>query len=58
MNTSHQQFLTQNIKKDVPVYSASEFVSQGNIHAFVIVQRAGMTIKDQVIVAPDSYFIN
>lgn len=58
MNTSHQQFLTQNIKKDVPVYSASEFVSQGNIHAFVIVQRAGMTIKDQVIVAPDSYYIN
>jgi hypothetical protein len=56
INTSHQQFLTQNIKKDVPVYSASEFVSQGNIHAFVIVQRAGMTIKDQVIVAPRTYY--
>jgi len=56
MNTSHQQFLTQNIKKDVPVYSASEFVSQGNIHAFVIVQRAGVTIKDQVIVAPRAYY--
>ncbi|MGF6273398.1 hypothetical protein ABIB38_001772 [Massilia sp. UYP11] len=56
MNTSHQQFLTQNIKKDVSVYSATEFVAQGNIHAFVIVQRAGVTIKDQVIVAPESYY--
>jgi len=58
MNSSYQSFLTQNVKKDVPIYSASEYVAQGNIHAFVIVQRAGMTIKDQVIVAPEHYYIN
>lgn len=58
MNSAYQNFLTQNVKKDVPVYSATEYVAQGNIHAFVIVQRAGMTIKDQVIVGPEHYFMN
>lgn len=58
MNSSYQSFLTQNIKKDMPAYSSSEFVSQGNTHAFIIMQRGGTTIKDQVIIAPKNFYMN
>lgn len=57
MNTNYTQFLTQNYQKDTPLLSDNDFKDQGNIHTFVIVQRAGMTIKDHVIVAQEEDYL-
>lgn len=56
MEDKYQSFLNDGYKKDVPLLSDSDYTLGGNVHAFITKQRAGMTIKDYVIVAEDSYF--
>jgi hypothetical protein len=53
-----EDVLSKNVSKDVPVYSATEFVSQGNTHAFVINQRGGTTVRDQTIISPKAFITN
>jgi len=58
MNSTFQSLLSESVKDDSPAYSASEFVSQGNTHAFIILQRSGTTIKDQVVIAKKNFYMN
>lgn len=51
MEDKYQSFLREGYQKDTPLLSDSDYTEQGNIHAFVNIQRAGMTIKDHVIIS-------
>ncbi|WP_175888107.1 hypothetical protein [Burkholderia contaminans] len=57
MENKYQSFLKEGYKKDVQLHTDKDYTEQGNISAFVILQRAGMLIKDHVLIAPEGDYI-
>lgn len=56
MENKYQSYLSNGFKKDAQILTDSEFTGQGNIHAYVTIQRAGMLVKEHVIIAPEFYY--
>ncbi|MBY4717553.1 TraM recognition domain-containing protein [Ralstonia mannitolilytica] len=56
MENKYQAYLRDGFRKDAYIISESDFNEQSNVHGFIVAQRAGMVLKEQVIVAPDHYY--
>lgn len=57
MDNKYQSYLQNGFKKDAQLLTDSEFTGQGNIHAYIAVQVAGMLVKEHVIIAPEFYYM-
>jgi hypothetical protein len=56
MEDKYNGYLDKGYVPNSPYLSDDEYTSQGNVHAFVTIQRAGMSVKEHVLIAPvDDY---
>lgn len=58
MEDKYNAYLDKGYVPNSPYLSDDEYTSQGNVHAFVTIQRAGMTIKEHVLIAPVDDYID
>ena len=49
MKDKHNQYLEKGLVRDVSLLSEGSYTSQGNSQAVVFIQRAGMVIKEHVV---------
>lgn len=57
MKDKHNQYLEKGLVRDVSLLSEGSYTSQGNSQAVVFIQRAGMVIKEHVLLGYTMYYV-
>jgi hypothetical protein len=57
-NEKYHQFLEKGYEPKTQILTETDIINMGNLHAFITIQRAGVTRKDHIIISAESDYIS